>query len=231
MQDFCAHACHLEHLFVAYFAELARLGAYIGVRGVHPFDIGVYLAHARFERRGKSHRRGIRASAPKRRDVSFVVISLEPGHNHYFTRLQLVEHGLGLYPAYARLAEAPVGHDPCLVTGHGDGFRPHRLNGDAKKSYGRLLPGGEDNVHFAGVRTRADLFCQLDQPVGFTGAGGEDHNELVARFFPGQHPPGDGIDSFGVCDRSPAVLLHNKSHQLETLRGDRFAVNSGSLRK
>jgi len=71
-----------EHLVVGNILQFLRTGHLAGIRGIHPFDVGVNLAQIGVHLRRDGHCAGIRTAAAERSDIPIAVEALETGDYH-----------------------------------------------------------------------------------------------------------------------------------------------------
>ena len=76
-----------------------------------------------------------------------------------------------------------------------------RLDGHRDQRVGDALTRGEQHVHFARGRGRADLSGQVEQVIGGVAHGGDDHDDVVALLLGLDDALSDATDPLGVRNR------------------------------
>ena len=73
-------------------------------------------------------------------------------------------------------------------------------------------PDGQQHVHLARRRRRADLPGQVEQVIGGVAHRGDHDDDVVALLLGLDDALGDAADPVGVGHRGSAVLLHDERH-------------------
>ena len=100
-----------------------------------------------------------------------------------------------------------VRDNPRLCSSKRNGGNPERMQRDRGQGDCGLLTGGQQHIHLAFIRQGHDFLRQLDEIVGHTAHGGDDHNDLVAFAVIFGDPRGHIFDALRISNGRAAVFL------------------------
>ena len=209
---------HLEHLFERDRRQVAGVRDDAGISGVDAVHVGVDLADIGVESRGKCHGGGVGPTTPQRGDVLGVLRdTLEARDENDLALVERRPYAAGRDVDDLGLAMAAGGDHTRLRTGERLGFRAEGADCHRDQRVRDALTRGEQHVHLAGRRRRADLLGEVEQLVGGVAHRRHHDHHVVARLTGRDDALGHSADPFGVANRGAAVLLHDQSHRVSLL--------------
>ena len=107
---------------------------------------------------------------------------------------------------------AAGGDDTGLRTGERLGLRAERGDRHRDERVGNTFTRGEQHVHLAGRRCRADLLGQVEEFVGGVAHRRHHDDDVVALLLRLDDALGDTTDPLGRRDRGSSVFLHDECH-------------------
>ena len=143
--------CHLQHLFIGDFSELASFRNDTRIAGIDTVNIREDVAAIGAERCRQRHRRGIGAAAAERRDPTVRPDPLKPGHDGNLPPGQAPSKPGDVDLLDACLAMYPVGAEWNLPTEPRARVDLEVLKCQREQARGHLLAGGDNDVILACV--------------------------------------------------------------------------------
>ena len=136
---------------------------------------------------------------------------LETGDHRDAALLEHLLQHLGVDMVDERAGVA-AGVDRKLPAHVGAGVESHALQGDGEQPAGHLLAAGDDHVILSRIVKRCGFAAELDEPVGFTGHGGDDDGKLVAALGLALHERRDMANALDARHRGAAELHYDAGH-------------------
>ncbi len=209
---------HLEHLLEADGVQVPCVRHDARVGGEDAVHVGVDLAHVGVQRGGQGDGGGVRSTTTQRGDVLAVLAdALEAGDQHDQTFVERVAQPAGGDVDDLGVAVRAGGDHAGLRAGEGPRLGAERVDGHGDQGVGDALARGQQHVHFARRRCRADLAGEVQQVVGGVTHRGDDHDDVVACLLGLDDALGDAADPVGVGHRRSTVLLYDERHCLPSV--------------
>ena len=216
LHDFGAEAGQFQHFVVRDLVQLPGGGNDARIGRVDAVHVGVDLAQVGLESGGQSDGREGGTTAAERRDLPFGSLPLEAGHDDHVAAIEHLMNLLGGDVGDLGLGMDAVRVDAGLRSGQGNRRNVEGMQGHGGQGDGGLFAGGQENVHFSFAGQRHDLLGQLDQAVGHTAHGGDDHDDLIAFGAMTGNAGGDIFDPIGVADGGATIFLNDQGHAAVT---------------
>ncbi len=162
--------------------------------------------------RRQGHGGGIRTAAPQGGDIAMWIDSLKARDDHNLAGIQCSPDLMVVNMLNARPGMGRISHDGDLPAGERNGGLTDTLQRHAQQRNGHLLAGAEQGVQFAFRRGIGQGARQLQETVGFTRHGGDDHHYLMTGAMTGRDPFRDGPDAFHAANGGAAKLLYDECH-------------------
>ena len=131
----CPKACQLQHLIIGDGVNLLCILNHPWVCGVHTVHVRINLTFIRMKHSRKGNGRGVRAAPSQCGHIIILVHSLEAGHNHNLSGIQLMKDSLLLHTLKTGVAVPRGGMHPHLKPIEGHSRNIQGLQGHGHQGY------------------------------------------------------------------------------------------------
>ena len=212
MEHLCAQRRQLQHFVIGDSVQLTRIRHDTRVSGINAVHIRIDLAQVRAQHRRNRNRSRIRTAAAEGSHVAHLVDALKACHDADLSIIQLSAQALCRHALDPRIRIVAVGFQADLPAGQRNHGKAELLDRHGEQRHGNHLTGVQQDVHLALGRMIVQLRGLCDQVIRRVALRGYDDHYLVACLRRLGHDVRDILQALGVCNRSAAELLHNKTH-------------------